>query len=99
MIFGSVYCLCRTSSILRWPERCQYVCVASTLSHRAYPIHCSAGGKLGGFTTKGDSRRCINSSGVYRVAMTTDEFEASFCFVPKTHMILGAGREGDGVPG
>ncbi len=38
--------------------------------HASYPIHCSAGGRPGGFTTKGDSRRCINSSGVYLTAIT-----------------------------
>jgi hypothetical protein len=30
-----------------------------------YPIHCSAGGKLGGFIHKGDSLRYISSSAVY----------------------------------
>jgi hypothetical protein len=39
--------------------------------HVAYPIHCSGAGKPGGFTTKGESRKYFNSSGVYLIAMTS----------------------------
>lgn len=42
-------------------------------SHLAYPIHCSVGGRVVGLATKGDSRRCFNSSGVYLNAMVIDK--------------------------
>ena len=36
---------------------------------RTYPIHSSAGGRVGGLIHKADWRRCISSCGVYRTAI------------------------------
>jgi len=35
----------------------------------SYPIHCSAGGRAAGFTTRGESRKCFSSSGEYLIAI------------------------------
>lgn len=37
--------------------------------HDAYPIHSSVGGKLAGFATSGEARRCSSSALVYRCAI------------------------------
>jgi len=49
------------------------------LAYSAYPIHCSVGGSAGGLATKGDSRRCFNSSGVYLTAIIDAVVGDAFC--------------------
>lgn len=48
-----------------------------SIARLSYPIHCSTGGRLGGFTTKGESRRCFSSSGVYLIAMLAGTKESA----------------------
>lgn len=41
------------------------------LNVASYPIHSSTGGRLVGFATNGDARKCSSSARVYRFAMVS----------------------------
>ena len=44
------------------------ICVSRGVDN-SHPIHCSAGGRFGGLSTNGESRKNFSSSGVYLTAM------------------------------